>query len=298
MAPPGRKQREPIERLVRLLSVLSEAGEAGVSAEKLIGVAGFPADAKDPGTQLTKEFRLLREQGWQIDSIGRAGEGGRYRLVKGDNRLRLALEPRQLAALQRAALLANRDDLTSKLGLPSSARPADVMLGAHDAELDQVMAAVRERRLVRFRYKGSPRKVHPGSLINQNGTWYLHGLQEGETVSKSFVVARISDLRLDPRGSAQPVEAVRRLTLHPMQWLVDPPEPVVLRAPYRFVPDVIRWLAEPAATTEHGEYVDLTYRITNRAALRSRIYLLADRVQVVSPESLREEILAELAEMC
>jgi hypothetical protein len=43
--------------------------------------------------------------------------------------------------------------------------------------------------------------------------------------------------------------------------------------------------------------VDLTYRVTNRAAFRARVYQLGARVQVVGPADVRAEILDELATM-
>ncbi|CAN5195544.1 MAG: WYL domain-containing protein [Nocardioides sp.] len=302
MAVRGRRQREPMERLVRLLAVLSAAGERGLRSSQLLQVAGFGPDAKDPGTQLAKEFRLLRQQGWQIDSIGLSGEEGRYRLVKGDNRLRLSLTPGQLAALQRAALLADRDDLVDKLGLGEADRPAEVSLGPHDTDLAQVMAAVQGRALVRFRYKGTSRAVHPGGLINQNGSWYLHGVEDDAEVAKSFVLPRMSEIEVDEPGTAHEVPAVRRLNLHPMRWEIDPPVEVELEVPRDYVPDVVRWLAEPQSTATDVDHPDggavrMTYRVTNRAGFRSRIYMLGARARIISPSEVLDEVIAELEEM-
>src|SRR3546814_6944575 len=84
-----------------------------------------------------------------------------YRMVTVDNRLRVALTPAQQRALQRAVLLADRDDLVQRLGLPDSERPpsmgADLPLAGHDEQLAQVLRAVRFGRLLRYRYNGSHR---------------------------------------------------------------------------------------------------------------------------------------------
>src|SRR3546814_3710392 len=67
-----------------------------------------------------------------------------YRMVTVDNRLRVALTPAQQRALQRAVLLADRDDLVQRLGLPDSERPPS--MGAdlprseeHTSELQSLM---------------------------------------------------------------------------------------------------------------------------------------------------------------
>ena len=73
--PGGRDQREPMERLVRLASVLSHAGRVGVPAATLIEVADFDGD-KDLGSQLHRELKYLRDQGWEITNVAAKGEPG------------------------------------------------------------------------------------------------------------------------------------------------------------------------------------------------------------------------------
>jgi len=292
-----------MERLVRLMSVLSQAGDDGVSANTLCKVGGF--GQADPLSQLAREFRYLRAQGWQIDNITGESEETRYRMVKGDNRLRVALTPGQRAALQRAALLADRDDLVAALGLPDDARPAEVTevsaqtaVSGPGGAFDVVVGAVRRNALLRFRYKGSERVVHPASVLRTNGTWYLTGLEEGGEVTKSFVLSRMSGVSADAPGTARPVPAQHRRSLHPMHWPVDPATEVTLRCRAEFVPDVHRWLGSPSSQSDLDEgWVELRYDVTHRAALRSRLQALGTRVVLVGPEDVREELLAELREM-
>jgi hypothetical protein len=94
-----------------------------------------------------------------------------------------------------------------------------------------------------------------------------------------------------------------------MSWKVDPPVEVTLSAPTEFVPDVERWLGTPVSYSSTGssigsstgsstgDEVELGYVVTNRSALRARVYQLGTRVRVVAPEEIRAEMLAELAEM-
>lgn len=294
----GGKQRAPMERLVRLAAVLQRAGNRGVPAPSLLEIAGF--EGEDPVSQLGREFRHLRALGWQIDNIGGDGETGVYRMVTVDNRLRVKLTPSQQAALLRAVLLANRDDLVERLGLSDAERPAEVLSGTAtevDEELSLVTQALRLGSVLRFRYAGSARVVHPESVRTQNGTWYLRGREEGGEIVKWFVVSRMSEVTVDPAGTAVRPEFARRTGLNPMDWEIDPPVEVTLRAPADYVPDVERWLGEPAAVREGADGVELDYVVTHRAALRSRLYELGPRVEVLGPEDVRAEILDELAFM-
>lgn len=301
----GRDQRGPMERLVRIAAALHVNRRLGVDGETLAAIAGF--DGVDKGTQLKRELRHLENQGWQIENIAPPGDPARYRMTTVDNRLRVRLTPGQQAALRTAALVADRGDLVQRLGLPASSRPVEVaepslaaptVAGARPEALTLVLDAVRARCVLRFGYKGLARVVHPESVRNQNGVWYLRGVPDADLASgtvKTFVVSRMLDVASGAPGSAEPVEPARHHALHPMSWEVDPPIDVVLATSPAFEPDVVRWLGEPVARSVVGDEVAMTYRVTHRAALRARVYELGRRVRVVGPEEVRAEILEELA---
>lgn len=290
-----------------MAALLQAHPERGVLGARLADVAGF--DGADPGTQVKRELKHLERQGWQIENIAGPGESARYRMRTVDNRLRVRLTLEQQTALRRAVLLADRADLVERLGLPdSAAAPAEpagqepaAVPGATPEELALVVSAVRERRLLRFRYKSVPRVVHPESVRNQNGIWYLRGVEDaagaGSAAPKVFVVARMSEAEVDAPGTADAVDNVRHTGLHPMTWEIDPPVDVVLEAAAEFAPDVRRWLGEPVATSEPAVgLVRLTYRVTHRGALRARLNELGRRVRIVGPPEVREEVVAHLAE--
>jgi predicted DNA-binding transcriptional regulator YafY len=285
-----------MERLVRILAVLNEAGSVGATTEKLFAVAEY--GGHNEADQLSLDFRHLRKQGWQIDRVSCEGEAGRYRMVSGDNRLRLKLSPAQLAALQRAVILSKRADLAKGLGIKPGSLPkgvgSEVVPNKGSAELSLALQAVQLRSRIRFSYKGTPRVLHPGRVRFQNYHWYLSGIEDGDDQVKHFAVSRMSDASLDEPDTAQPVPEVRRIPLHPLRWDVDPPVKVTLRTTPDYVPDVERWLMAPEALSEHDGVVDLTYTVTNRQAFRARIYVLGPRVTIADPNEVREEILAEL----
>lgn len=302
---PGRDQRAPMERLVRIAATLRERGSVGETGERLAEIAGF--DGERSMDQLKRDIRSLTDQGWQIDNIAGPGEPARYRMHTVDNRLRVRLTPPQQRALQRAVLLADRDDLVDRLGLgergaaPTEAGVvAGVPTSGHDVFLTTVLQAVRMGSVLRFGYKGTPRVVHPESVRSQNGTWYLRGQEdgpEGDAPVKSFVVARMSDVSADAPRTARPVRAVRHPELHPMSWEIDPPVEVTLRTSEEHQPDVVRWLGEPASVSAGPDGVTLRYVVTHRAALRARLYELGRRVVLVGPEEVRRELVDELREL-
>lgn len=296
----GRKQREPMERLIRLTAVLSEAGERGVPAATLMRVAGF--DENSNTDALGREFRHLRDQGWQIDNIAPERHDAVWRLRTGDSRLRLRLNPTEQAALQRAALLADRGDLALRLGLdPDAVRPITEVAVQHPEELehlDAAMRAVQRRAVIRFRYNGRNRVVHPASVRHQNNQWYLSGQEDGDAGVKHFVVSRMSEVHLGKASSAIRVEPVGRLALHPLRWETEEPLAVTVAVGEEYLPDVERWLQAPVerTTAKDGSWL-LTYRVTHRAAMRARIYMLGERVRIFGPAEFREEMLSELREM-
>ena len=287
-----------MERLVRLVAALHQMGRNGVPMTNLIEIAGFTgAEAPD---QLIREFRHLRAVGWQIENIGGEGNTGIYRMVTVDNRLAVRLSPTQQAALRRAAVLVSRDDLVERLGLSSGERPAEFVAAvpvAGDAALTTVTEALRSSLLLRFRYSGAERTVHPESLRTENGKWYLRGHETGSQTIKAFVVSRMSAVEADAAVRAERLETPRHTGLHPMTWEVDPPVDVTLSAPAVYAADVRRWLGTPISERVDGDSVEFGYRVTNRSALRARLYELGSRVNVLGPDEIRTEILAELALM-
>jgi predicted DNA-binding transcriptional regulator YafY len=295
----GRDQVRPMRRLARLMALLDQAGAAGATADRLVEVGDY--GEKDPHSQLTLDFKRLRDQGWQIDNVAGDGEPARYRMVAGDNRLRLKLTKAQLAALQRAVILADRADLATRLGLEAEELPSglgsEVLPRNREAVLTLALRAVQLRSLVRFVYKGKPRVVNPATVRFQHVQWYLTGVEEGGEIVKHFAVARMREVSLDSPGFARLTPEVRRLSLHPLTWEVDAPLEVTLRTSPDYVPDVERWLNEPAYTREVGTAVDLIYVVTNRAAFRARVYALGTRVEIAGPDSFRDEVLADLQDL-
>jgi hypothetical protein len=108
------------------------------------------------------------------------------------------------------------------------------------------------------------------------------------------VVSRMSDVSLEAPGTAEVVGDPARPALDPLRWNVDPPTEVVLELPAEHRVLVENLLGSPGSAEEGGDLLRLSYVVTNRAVLRSRIYELGTRVRIVSPDDVRAELLAEL----
>lgn len=298
--PPGRSPVKAMQRLARILAVLDDAGVVGATTDRLLEVAQYGGQSA-PQDQLSLDLRNLKKQGWQIDNVAAPGEPGRYRMVSGDNRLRVKLSAPQRAALERAVLLAERSDLAARLGVRPAAVPEGigsiVIRKPKSDKLSLTLQAGQLRSRIRFIYKGTSRLVHPGTVRFQNYKWYLSGIEEGSDLIKHFVVSDMSEIALDPPGTAAEVPRVRRIPLHPLKWDVDAPTKVTLRTTPDFVPDVVRWLSQPDSQVERDNAVDLTYTVTHRHAFRARLYVLGPRVTISQGAEVYDEMLTELRGM-
>lgn len=299
MPTPGRDPVKAMERLVRILAVLDNAGVVGSTAQELIDVADYGGENKTD--LLGVDLKNLKKQGWQIDTVSGTGLSGRYRLVPGDNRLRVKLTDRQLAALQRAVILAKRSDLAKRLGVKPDSIPeaigVNVIPREESKELSLCHQSVHLASRLHFTYKGTPRVVHPGAVRFQNYQWYLSGFEDGSDILKHFIVADMTHVHLDKPGTAGAVPEVRRIPLHPLLWAVDEPTPVTVRTRPEYVPDVVRWLMQPESQREHDGVVDLRYTVTHRAAFRSRIYVLGTRVTIPDGGAVYDDLVSTLREM-
>lgn len=278
---------------MRLLGVLS-SNPRGAPVDLLLrAVGGNEGSDEARRRMLTRDVEQLNLLGYDVRNVAEAGAEGSYVMRAHDNRLQVSLTPDQRRELLRAALAAELGRVAPHLGAPG-AEPQD-RPGA--PALDLVQRAVSGRCLVRFEYKGTRRVVHPARVHSGPSGWYLTGSEEGSATVKEFVVGRMSDVVLDAPRTARPPADVPHRSLDPLTWLVDPPTEVVLATGGDHIQLVENLLGTPAAGTDSGQERQLTYVVTNRAMFRRRIYELGRRVRVLSPADVREEIVAELAEL-
>jgi predicted DNA-binding transcriptional regulator YafY len=291
---PGRDQRPGMERLVRLLTILNSS-ELGVRADSLIAaVLPGEAEAEAKHRALNRDIEQLNKLGWDIRNVARVGDDGLYRMYARDNRLRVHLTPAQRGQLLRAAIAAGRQDVARHLD--DEARPnRDAAANTKPGhELDLAQRAAAQRCLLRFDYRGHRRVVHPVRVHTGPSGWYLSGRENGQAVTKEFVVARMSEVSLDDPGTASPTADATRPSLDPLSWLEDEPIDVTLEMDAEHLPLAENLLGPPSSRDSAGPTVRATWSVTNRAVFRWRVYELGTRVRVASPPALRQEIAAEL----
>lgn len=124
-----------------------------------------------------------------------------------------------LAALQ-PVLSADDAKLAAALGerlgavMGTAELPAVAVSAAdHDGNLAALVGAIESRRAVSFGYRDasgseSRRTVHPGSLTEREGVWYLHGFSVERGADRTFDVTQLSDLEvLGPFGGDSGVDS-------------------------------------------------------------------------------------------
>lgn len=296
----GRDQRAPMERLTQILSLLSSAEHQTLSADRILDVVAYGAGTvEDRRDQLRRDIRHLETLGWEITNVADEGETARYRLVAVDNRLRVEFSPQQRAQLVRAAhaagLAAVVDDLGPGTGLPRPPGDAEVSAQHEPAALALVQRAVASHCRLMFRYRDRPRTAHPQGLHVRPGGWYLTAVEEGDSLVKTYAVARMSDVHIDAPGTATVVEVAPRPRLDPISWQVDPETDVVVETTDEHRPHVESMLGASSAVAHSDDAaVRLTIPVTHRAAFRRRLYELGSRVRLIGPQEVMDEVRAEL----
>ena len=296
MPAPGRDQLAPMERLVRLIGALTQHPQGAPLQVMLTALGSADAAPEARRRMLSRDIDQLNLLGYDVRNVAEAGADGVYVMRARDNRLQVLLTPEQRGELLRAALAAGLDDLGGHLGatdpatVPSAATPSP-------PTLDLVQRGTTRHCLVRFTYKGEPRVVHPGQVHSGPSGWYLRGREVRSGIVKEYVVSRMSEVSLGDPGSAEVLEEATRPTLDPLSWGEDAPTDVVLAVEPDQLVLVENLLGAPARTEEAAGGLLATYVVTNRAVFRWRLYELGTRVCVVSPDDVRDEILAELRTM-
>ncbi|WP_082154932.1 WYL domain-containing protein [Jiangella alkaliphila] len=232
--------------------------------------------------------------------------GGRDQLgpLERLTRLRVELTPEQQVELVRAALVAGDPGFRERLGdVPAPAdedlvRSGEPLRTAPDP-LTEAAYAVEQRCLIRFTYKSRPRVVRPQLVRPGASGWYLYGHEiDGPEIDspemKWFVTHRMSDVALDPPGTAGPLREVTADELNPITWKRDPRVDVVVETSAEHERQVTAMLGEPSTREADGEVVRLTVPMTHRAAFRARLYELGRRARVVAPPEVVDEIIADL----
>jgi predicted DNA-binding transcriptional regulator YafY len=249
----------------------------------------------------------LRELGIPVQTGGVTGwddEIG-YRIERRDYALPdLHLTPEEAAALGLAARLWSSATLAEpsasamrKLraaGVDPLPPPAGLepRVAATEAAFEPCLAAVREKRALRFDYrrpgqaKAASRSVHPWGVISWRGRWYLVGYDLDREESRVFRLSRMEGA-VRATGPAGVVTVPAGVDLRAAVQEADPGEPMT-SALVRLRPGSGWALRHSAAPAPDADTVRITDRDIGRIADRV-VELGADAAPVDAPE-LAEEL--------
>lgn len=295
MAGPGRDQRAPMERLTVVLYVLSQA-DGDCPVERLTGLGLYHGTDESQREQLARDIGHLCALGWDIENVAAKGTPSRYRLVAGDNRLRLEFTAEERVELYRCARMANlravEDGLRPDSAWPEAEEEFEVDLPPAMPGLLEVLTAVSGRRGLEFGYFGRRRSVVPRVAYDRSGTWYVVARETGTGAQKTFRVDRMSDVHvIGPAGVAAPSSSgARRPRLDPLSWEWDDPVEVTVETTAEHRPRVVALLGSPVAEEPSGEAVRLRFRTTNRVVFLHRVCQLRERVRLLGPEDIRDQL--------
>ncbi|MEZ5379505.1 MAG: WYL domain-containing protein [Acidimicrobiales bacterium] len=307
-----------LERLLNLTAVLLDTPRP-LSAEDLRkSVEGYPP----PGPSFRRAFERdkddLRTMGIpltvaRVPGVDPPVDG--YRILPEDYYLAdPGLDAAELAALHLATIAVRvdgsgegREALWKLGGMAGDVAPdgsPSVASLPIDPAVTPLFEAIRERRAVRFGYRGEQRTIDPWRLHFQRGRWYVSGFDQDRQAERNFRIGRIDgdvDVLGDQAWSTEPPE--HREAGRALQgWELGEEAPT----PVEVVVDTERvaWLrqelgpnaTERPATPSEGPHdsVVFTVGVVNLAAFRSYVLGLLEHAEVLSPAELRADVIAWL----
>ena len=262
----GRPADEQHRRIAALLRVLVQKSRTAAELKESMGLD--PRDASDD-RKFRRDLRSLRNAGWQIDSV-RVGYEDRYRLTVIDRRLRTTFTAEQRAQLSPAARRAQLGQLYQDLDPELADEEATIGPGW----LEVAQHAIRHRCLLRFRYSGRHRVLHPDDVFFAGQHWYLRGQEEGtEQEFKSNRLERIGELVAGSPFTAPPWRELPPPNRDPMRWSVGEAVTAVVEATAEDLPDVVNQLGANGhrVVSEDGAVVQVELDVSNAEAFLVRL---------------------------
>lgn len=286
---------ERFERLLQLATLLLHTNRPLRQDEIVAEVPGYPEGPEARRKAFERDKRELRDElGFELIE-----DGGRYSVDKRNAFLDLDLTDDERAALNVAlsavSLEGGSGDALRKLG-GRTATPLAPLVHA-DLEtlpfLPMLHRACRDRRVLRFSYRGDDREVEPYGLLFRDGFWYVHGLDRGDGVAKNFRIDRVEGaIQEDGPAGAFARPAIDLGSVLPDQaWLLGDGPPVTAEV---WVDAVFagRAIAEAGEETvierrDDGSVV-LCLVVRNQDALLSWVLGMLDRAELLGPPELRD----------
>lgn len=302
-----------IERALNLLAFLLTAGRPVTADEIRTTVAGYGEQGDDAFHRMFERDKdLLRRLGVPLHLAPTDGWEVEFGYVIPEGEWSFA-DP-ELTDEERAAVLlavqvvrfggeaAGADAILKLGGAPGGVggEPLAADLGLAAGDLEVAFQAVTERRILRFTYSGSERRVLPYGLVHRRGHWYLVGPErdEPDTV-KAFRLDRAQEVSTgsDPGAFHRPESFDAGAAIPHAPWEAGGDD---LVADVRFDADVAwlarRHLSAAASVSESDDgTIDVTMPVASVPAFFGWIIGFDDRAEILGPPDLRDRFVALVA---
>ncbi|MER6949083.1 WYL domain-containing protein [Nonomuraea sp. NPDC000554] len=308
--------RRKTERLLNLVICLL-ATRRPLSAEQIRqAVPGYDRDGDEAFQRMfERDKNELREIGIPIDVVRDPWEDEPgYRIERESYELpEITLEPDEAAVLglaaqvwQRASLAEAASGALLKLragGVATDASAGDALelrLDTRDPAFPALWDAVRDRRVVRFDYRGAgsesvrSRLVEPWGVVSRRGRWYLAGFDRGREAPRAFRLSRITG-QVTTVGRPGAVEVPEGVDLRAMVGFPDEPmeeRTAVIRVRQGACEGLRQLAAAVHAGTDGWDEAEL--RFTDPERLAGWMASLGSDVEVVEPPDAREAVIRRL----
>lgn len=319
------QSRIPVEERLFSLVLALLATEAGLTKSEILStVQGYRQRYSTSGdnANLERQFERdkddIRELGVPLETIESPGQAGnnqnlRYRIPRGDYELPadIAFSPEETTLLNLAAMVWREGSLSGEsrrailklrsLGVAS----IDPVLGyaprlrVRDAAFEPLGIALDKNVIVRFGYlkpgeqAARTRTVAPIALIQHEGRWMLHALDQDAGSTRNFLLSRImtevttTNTRYDPFPAAATEAALSELDeiwqARVATVEVEPDSDAATRLGKR-------------RDTIAGEDATLALHYSDLNLLADELAGYGPEVLVISPPELREAVRSRLAE--
>lgn len=295
------------ERVANLVAFLLDVDQP-VSLRRIVEqVEGYPDAYEQARVYFARDRKMLASEGVVITTTG-DGDSARYRIDPSSYYLPdLGLDADETAALNLAASAvridgAGGEDALLKLGALATDGPALVSLPAAD-HLAAAYDAVRERRRLRFAYRGADRLLEPYGLLCRDGYWYLLGHDVDRDDFRTFRLDRL-EKSLTPDGEpdayAVPAgfDARRALPSQPFELAPNGPVEALVHLDAVVARRTVAQLGEGAVRQRNDDgSVVVALAVSNTAGLHSWLFGLLDHATLLEPPALVAELTDRLRSM-
>jgi len=302
------------ERMLNLVALLTESSVPLTLEDISNKMSGqYPEADEARRTSFERDKRSLRALGLPITTQTLSGsDAGKtaYSIDRTEYALiDFGLTEEELDALQQAAALVQIGTSWGKqavqwLGgeISSPEISTAVKVDAQSRVLPLLWDAIGSQAVASFAYRSRQRVVHPYGLLARNGFWYLISFDTERDMQVTFRVDRIEgEVAVgEPNAFSRPQDfnVLTAFTRDPKEFADGPQEVAVVRLDHRVAPAAVRELGDDAIVARRPDgSLDVEVACGNRTAFKSWLYAMVDRAEVISPENVRQEIIADLQKM-